>query len=65
MTTNVIDLATHKKSACERADEVIGLALQLRSALKTEVNLPLPEAPTDDLIRSLAVWLAEARQFPR
>ena len=63
--TNVVSLKDHQSSLCEKADAIIGDAILLKSKLKDGVNLPLPDQATDDLIRALAVFVAEAERFAR
>lgn len=63
MDADVIDLARHQAALGERADEIIGHALQLRSKLKAATNLPLPDA--DRLIAALSEFLAQAKEYPR
>lgn len=64
-TSNVFDLAAHQAALGQQADEIIGLAMQLRSRLRTAVSAPLPDKATDDLILALAVFVAEARRCER
>lgn len=63
MDADVIDLTKHQAALGEKADEIIGHALQLRSKLKAACNLPLPDA--DALIEALSAFLAEAKAYPR
>lgn len=65
MDTETFDLAAHQEAACAKADEIAGLALRLRARLKAATNLPLPATATDDLIRQLTIFVAEAERFPR
>lgn len=65
MTATVIDLTAHQASLCQRADELKGWAIRLKLALRNEVNLPLPERETDNLIRALAEFTAAAEGYPR
>lgn len=63
--SNIISLAEHQATLCERADAIIGEAIRLKSRLKNAVSEPLPEQETDDLIRALAVFVAAADRCPR
>ena len=63
--TNVVSLKDHQSSLCEKPDAIIGDAILLKSKLKDGVNLPLPDQATDDLIRALTVFVAEAERFSR
>lgn len=65
MNTQVTQLADHQTSLCNRADEIIGLAIRLKAKLKGALNLPLPDDATDDLIRHLAIFVAESERHPR
>lgn len=63
---NVTSLAEHQLSLCEEADKIVGLALQLRSALRAaSPSVPLPDAETDTLVHALAVFVAAARSYAR
>jgi len=63
--TNVISLQQHQASLTERADEIVGDAILLKSKLKNACNVPLPDEACDNLIRALAVFVAEARSYER
>ncbi len=65
MTATVTQLADHQSSLCARADEIIGLAIRLKTRLKGAVNLPLPDDATDNLILALAIFVAESERCPR
>ena len=59
----VISLALHQEKCREKADVIVGLTMQLRSALKTAPpNLPLPDE-IDQVAHALAVFLAAARRY--
>ena len=62
---DVVSLKQHQESLCEKADAIIGDAILLKSKLKDACNVPLPDKATDDLIRALAVFVAEAERCPR
>ena len=63
--SNVLSIAEHKDTLCTKADRAIGLAMQLRSALRECPSMPLPDAETDILIHALAVFVAAAERYPR
>ncbi len=61
----VISLAAHQEMCREKADKIVGLAMQLRSALKTAPpNLPLPDE-VDRVAHALAVFLAASQRYAR
>ncbi len=60
----VISLAAHQELCRDKADKIVGLAMQLRSALKTAPpNLPLPDE-IDQVAHALAVFLAVYQRNP-
>lgn len=60
----VISLALHQEKCREKADNIVGLCMQLRSALKTAPpNLPLPDE-IDQVAHALAVFLAVYQRNP-
>jgi hypothetical protein len=62
---DIISLAAHQAALSEKADKIIGLAMQLRSALRTAPpNLPLPDE-VDQVAHALAVFLASADRYVR
>ena len=63
---NVTSLADHQRQCGERADVIIGLALQLRAAIRSApVNLPLPDEELDGLQHALAVFLNASKRYGR
>jgi hypothetical protein len=59
---NVTSLADHQRQCGERADTIIGLALQLRAAIRSApVNLPLPDEELDGLQHALAAFINASR----
>lgn len=59
----IVSLVAHQELCREKADKIVGLAMQLRSALKTAPpNLPLPDE-IDQVAHSLAVFLAAAKRY--
>ena len=64
--SNVVPLEKHQLSLCETADKIVGLAMQLRSALATaSPSVPLPDFETDNLIHALAMFVAASERHPR
>lgn len=64
-TDNLIFLVEHQARCGERADKIIGLAMELRSAIATAPpNLPLPDE-IDQVQHALAVFLAAAKRYAR
>jgi len=64
-TDQVVSLAAHQAALNEKAEKIIGLAMQLRSALRTAPpNLPLPDE-VDQVAHALAVFLASADRYVR
>lgn len=59
---NVIALAAHQAALREQADEIIGLAMQLRSKLKTSCSVPIPDRETDALIIALTTFVTASKR---
>ncbi len=65
MDTETFDLTSHKDRLCAKADEIIGIAMQLRAGLRLADNLPLPEDAGNALIRALTDFVREAEKCHR
>lgn len=62
----ITSLADHQRKCGERADVIIGLALQLKAAIRSApVNLPLPDAELDRLQGALTDFVIAARRIER
>ena len=59
------DLRHHQKDLASQADSLIDAAARLRFFLKKGASLPLPERETEDLIRSLGLFVRSALAYPR
>lgn len=63
---NVISLAEHQRQCCEEADTLIGLAQQLRSALRrASPSLPLPDREQTALLHALGAFIAASQEHER
>ena len=56
------DLTAYQNELRGKADDIIGMAMQLRSKLKNVISEPLPEDESDALIIALSAFIKEAKQ---